>query len=298
MHQGKRIVLLAIFVWAAASAAHAQTTLRYQFKEGDKLHYVVEQKTKTTMNIMDKDMETKMNATLDVSWNIVKVDREGNAQVQLKVTRARVAVEAPVGKGEWDSDSKEEPVGKSAKAVALIAKSLAALELAGTFAPTGESKDMKVTEESLKALNLKPNEMEMKELVNSDLFKVLMFQTIFSKDGIAKGKSWSNKTETKSQIGKIASTTTATYEGPAEKDGVTLEKATLKTTVKLDADPDAAVKFTIKSAKGAGHVLFDNKSGRLIEAVTNNNTEVLIEAMEMKGTQTTEQTTTIRLQKK
>ena len=57
MHHGNQSFLLALTLTATlVSATHAQTTMAYRFKEGDKLHYAMEQKTKSTMSLAGTDI--------------------------------------------------------------------------------------------------------------------------------------------------------------------------------------------------------------------------------------------------
>src|SRR5437660_12099836 len=110
MRHGMKIVLLsALCAAVVCSAASAQTTLRYKFKEGEKLQYVMEQKMKMTMNVMNMDIDTKMNMSMEMSWNILAVNRDGSAQMQFKVTHAKMSMDGPTGLVEVDSKQKNDP---------------------------------------------------------------------------------------------------------------------------------------------------------------------------------------------
>src|SRR6516165_10592075 len=61
-------LLALLLAGAAAEPAAAQTTLRYKFKKGEKLNYVMEQKMKMAMNLAGQDIETEMGQTIDMSW--------------------------------------------------------------------------------------------------------------------------------------------------------------------------------------------------------------------------------------
>ena len=89
MRQRKHITWLAIIIASAlGSTAHAQTTLRYQFKDGDKLRYVLEQQITTTVTAKEGESESKLNIVWDIDKNVLKVDKSGNAEMQFKITRA------------------------------------------------------------------------------------------------------------------------------------------------------------------------------------------------------------------
>src|SRR5438128_1135271 len=80
-----------------ASSSHAQTTLRYQFKEKDKLAYEIDQKTKSSMNLMGAEIGTTASAQTNLYWEVLKVDTQGNAHVKVKVTRSRLSLDSLVG---------------------------------------------------------------------------------------------------------------------------------------------------------------------------------------------------------
>src|SRR5581483_1081125 len=87
MRHGKRLGLAALALALLAGPANAQTTLRYKFKDGEKLQYVMDQDMKMTMSIGGMDIEMKMKQGMDFNWDIGKVDDQGNAQVRVKVGR-------------------------------------------------------------------------------------------------------------------------------------------------------------------------------------------------------------------
>jgi hypothetical protein len=299
MQQIKRAIFFAVLASAIfVSASSAQTTLRYQFKEGDKIAYLLEQKMKMLMNVMGNDIETKMTMTLDMSWNVLKVDSQGQATVQIKVGNAKVAMDGPMGRVEVDSKDTKESDDAVAKIFGQIAKAMAAMDISGTMLPTGEMKDVKVSEETTKALKNLPGADKLGDALNPDSFKNMITNVVFPKEEISKGKTWTNKIESKTPVGKTIADNTYTFEGPFDKDGVKLDKITVKPLVKIEADPNAAIKIEIKDVKGSGEILFDNKIGRLVESTINSRTEMAISANGMNLTQVIDQTVTIRTKKK
>jgi hypothetical protein len=295
---GKRIVLLAIFVTAALSpAAQGQTALRYQFKEDDKLRYVLEQQIITTVSVKGKETETKLNVIWDISWNVLKVDRKGGL-VQIKIDRARMLLDGPAGKAAADSADKNEPEDALRKNMARAVKVIAAMDLRATLAPTGEVKDVKATEESLKTIKELGGANKEADVLNSDIARSMLFSPVLPADAVVKGKTWSNKTEVKAAFGKTITENTYTYEGLTEKDGVNLEKIAIKPAMKIEPAANAPLKVELKDFKGTGHAWFDNRTGRMIETGTSQRTEMQLEAMGMTFSQTIEQSTTIRLKGK
>ena len=298
MRHRKQILLLAVVLLIAASPMQAQTTLRYQHKEKDKLHYVFEQEITTTVNVKGKESDTKLNVIWDLSWNVLKVEADGAAQLQIKITRARMFVDGPAGKLTADSDDKNEPDDALRLGMARAVKSIAVMDLRGVILPTGEITAVKPAEETLKALKELGGAPKEADLLNSDVAKSMLLSTVLLSEAVAKGKTWTTKTEAKAPFGKTIMENIYAYEGPTEKDGVKLEKISIKPAMKIEPDAKATIKVEIKDFKGTGQVLFDNKAGRLIETFIHQRTEMRFEAMGMNFGQTIEQRMVIRLKGK
>ncbi|MSQ95231.1 MAG: hypothetical protein EXR98_11840 [Gemmataceae bacterium] len=298
MLQRNRFLALAVLVSAlCVSAAPAQTTLRYQFKEGEKLPYVMEQKMKMLMSIMGMDIETKMNMTMELSLNVLELTKDGGAKMQFKVSHAKMSMDAVTGKVDVDSKDKDEPDDQVGKILSGVVKALGAMEMSGTMLASGEMKDIQVSEATLKALKALPGADKLGDVTSPDAFKTMVSNLVFPTDAISKGKTWNNKIETKTPFGKGITDNKYTYEGTIQKDGAALEKISVKPDTKIVADPNAQIKITIKDSKGSGHILFDNKKGRIIESITQQTTEMAISANGLDLTQTVQQTTTLRLKK-
>ena len=298
MCQGMRIILLAVFVTAArGSAAQGQTALRYQFKEGDQLRYILEQQIITTVSVKGKESDTKLNVIWDIHWNVLKTNAKG-AVVQIKIDRARMLLDGPGGKAAADSADKNEPEDAVRKNMARAVKLIASMDLRATFAPTGEVKDVKATEDSLKTIKYLGGATKEEDVLNSDIARSMLFAPVLPADAIGKGKSWSIKTEVKAPFGTTTTENAYTYEGLLEKDGVKFDKLLLKPAMKIDPAPNAPLKVELKDFKGTGHAWFDNKAGRLIESATSQRTEMQLEAMGMTFSQTIEQSTVVRLKAK
>jgi hypothetical protein len=295
----KQAILLAVLVIAfAAPQAPAQTTLRYKFKEKDKLQYVLDQDTITTISVKGKEIDSRLHVIWDLDWTVVKVDDAGAATVEIKIARARMLVEGPLGKAAADSADKNEPDDDLRKSMAGNVKVMAAMELRGTMLPSGEMKNVKATAESVAAVKKLTDAKKDVDLLDSDVARSMQFATVFPTDALAKGKTWSKKLETKAGFGKTIIENTYTYEGPIEKDRLTLDKASIKVGMKFELDEKAPVKTAIKDVKSNGHLLFDNKVGRLVEAVINQRTEMVAEEKGVTANQTIEQSLTIRLNTK
>jgi hypothetical protein len=82
-----------------------------------------------------------------------------------------------------------------------------------------------------------------------------------------------------------------------QKESTTLEKISIKPNMKIEPNPKSEIKVEIKEAKGSGQILFDNKTGRMIESTTNSIMQMQLAAQGLNFGQTIDQTVTIKLKK-
>jgi Family of unknown function (DUF6263) len=285
---------------ALASAAEAQTTLRYKYKEGEKLEYVVDQDQKMTMNILGNDVDMKTTMVMEMTWDTIKVDADGNATAKVTMTRVKLTMEGgPLGKVEVDSTDKNEPDDPLGLMFSQIAKSMGSMEMTFTADPSGDIRDVKVSEGTIKKLKKLPGVGNLGgDMFTPDSFKSIVHGSIIvpvPKEAVSKGKSWTQKLDTKTGLGKMTGETKYTYEGEVEKGGAKLEKLAIKPDLKIEADPNAPVQMKMKGGSGKGFALFDNKIGRIAESSSEGTMQMEIEAGGMTIDMKSTQTTTLRL---
>lgn len=285
---------------ALASAAEAQTTLRYKYKEGEKLEYVVDQDQKMTMNLLGMDVDMKTSMVMEMSWETIKVDADGNATAKVTMTRVKLTMEGgPIGKVEVDSNDKNEPDEAIGQMFSQIAKSMGSMEMTFTADPSGDVRDIKVSEGTLKKLKKLPGlPGGGGDMFTPDSFKSIVHGSIIvpvPKEAVSKGKSWTQKLDTKTSVGKMTGETKYTYEGEIDKGGTKLEKFAIKPDLKIEADPNAPIQMKMKGGSGKGFALFDNKIGRIAESSSEGTMQMEIEAGGMTIDMKSTQTTTLRL---
>jgi hypothetical protein len=172
---------------------------------------------------------------------------------------------------------------------------MGAMELTGSVLPTGEMKDMKVTDEAAKALKQSPDAEKLGMALTADAFKNLIAILVLPKDEVSKSKTWSNKTESKfPTLGKMIVDYACTYEGQIDKDGAKLDKISVTPAVKFEAETNAQGKLEITNVKGGGEILFDAKKGRLVESMLQTRVDVVLIANGENIRQVIDETATIR----
>src|SRR5262249_48259902 len=69
-------------------------TLRYKYKEGDKLRYLLDLNLSMKMTIMNMEVDAGGGIKLTTSQHVRSVDKDGNAKVLMKIERMQMDVEA------------------------------------------------------------------------------------------------------------------------------------------------------------------------------------------------------------
>jgi Family of unknown function (DUF6263) len=293
MQQLTRIGMVVILL-GAGGAVHAQTVMAYRFKEGETLHYLMEQKNSTKISVAGADVVMNVNTTVNLAWQVLKVD-QGNASVKIRVMHSKISLESLVGNVNVDSNDKAVPNDPIGQPLGQLNKAIAAMEITATMLPTGELKDVKVSDATVKAMQAIPGADKLGDLAHPDNFKDMISGIVFPTTTVEKGKSWSHKVETNTPAGKISADNLYTAEGTVQRDGATLEKIALTPTIKIEANPKAEMK--VKSIKASGHTLFDNKSGRIVESTVKQTKEGTVSVMGLNLNQTTDEVTTLKLLK-
>lgn len=293
-----RIAVAALALLWCAGSVDAQTKLRFQFKEGDKIQYQLDQKMKMAMNVAGKEFGIDMTQNMDMGWIVGKVAADGTAEIKIKFGQAKMAMDGPTGKVQVDSASTEEPNDPVGKILHQVAKAIGGLEFDCKIDSIGEVKDAKIPAKALETLQSLPGGEQMGDLFSEEgLKRLIQGGMILPKEEVSKGKSWSQKVNMKMPFGKMTGDIQFTYEGSVEKGGQHLEKIAMKPKIKIDADPAAQLPVKINSQEGKGVALFDNVAGRLVEVTQDQVMEMSIEANGMNLTQRITQNTIVRLKK-
>jgi hypothetical protein len=292
-----KVFAVVLATLTVAGAAQAQTTLRYKFKEGAKHEYIVDLDQKMSMNLLGMDIDMKQVMVMEIACQTLKVDDNGSAQHKVTLGRVKMVVEGgPLGKIEVDSKDTEEPDSPFGKIFQDIIKSIGGMEMTFTADPTGAISDVKVTEgKKMKKLpgvgglgggGVDFGPETLKSLVDGSIFVPL------PKEPVSKGKTWTQKLDTKTQLGKMTGENKYTYEGETENN---LQKFSVKPDMKLESDPNAQIQVKMKKGAAKGVTLFDNRAGRVAQANTEATMQMEIEAMGQTISADITQTTTMRL---
>lgn len=291
------LISVAVLVLLSEPAT-AQTTLKYKFKEGDKLNYATDMTQKQTMNIMGMEIETVTTQKMDMTWNVQEV-KDGKAQIAQTIDRVRMKVDSPAGGFEFDSKDGKEPEGQIGMIVGPMLSAMAGAEFTVTMTEHGEITKTKLSEKLLEAMKSNPFLQQMG--FSEEGMKNMLGQqggSVLPKEPVKKGDTWNQKLELKMPpIGVTKMNNTYTYQGPEERDGAKVERIDVKTEMTIEPLPDAAVQieFKVKSSDVKGAMYFDNKTGRLVGTTMNTKMAMEINAMGNVIDMVQDQTMTVKL---
>lgn len=253
-------VCLSLF---AVGPVSAQTTLRYQLKQGEKLHYVVEQSTA----LQTQQGRMGIKASCEVAWEVGAADAAGKTKIALKVDRVQLDAQTPNGKLQIDSKDGKEPVGQVKEMLGDLYAGLKEAEITMSMDARGNVSDLHLPKALVAAARKMAGGPGLAEAFTEDGLKRLfgLSGQALPEGSVMKDQSWDHTQTIKFRGGNLVQDTKSTYQGPIERDGKKLEKIGLKPTLKLDGGR-VTTRITIKQMDAHGTAYFDNAAGRLVEA--------------------------------
>jgi hypothetical protein len=291
----RSVSLLAVMIVCGAVSAEDGTTLRYKFKTGDKLHYMVEQKMNMEV-AAGQAAGITMTQTIDISWDIKSVDKDGTAKMTQTFDRMRFDMTAPNVKVEYDSKTGKLPDGPVGQILGPLFQAMTGAEFDVTMDVHGKVLDVKIPEKFTEALKKTPAAAAMGDMFSPEGMKRMITQSgvVLPEGPITKGKSWDQKVDMKMPFGKMDMLNQLTFEGMTQHGNEQVAEIALRPKFTFEADPNSPFKLKVKSQEAKGKAYFDLGAGRLVETT-------LDQTMEMEAnnmTQKLEQKVTMKLQDK
>jgi hypothetical protein len=268
--------VLVIVAAVAVASAQADDTLRWKFSKGEKLHYVVTQKTSSTAVVAGQKIETLMTQDIVTTWDVQDVDSSGSAVMDQTIDRIVFAMTGPTG--EIKIDTKKDEAGEGpAASVAPLFKALAGNPCRLKMSARGEVSDVSIPAKLVDALKNAGPAAANNPLFTEEGFKRMLTQAslVLPEGAVAKGQTWKvAKSIPMPMIGTMVMDNVYTYEGPSDP------ADRISVAVKLDIQPKEGVPFEIKVTKqdSKGTFRFDRKAGVLRGSELTQNMEMRITA--------------------
>jgi hypothetical protein len=290
-------VLAASLCWLAGGlAAEVQTTLRWKFKEGEKISYSMEMKQQSKTNIGGMQIDGSMLQAMEFTWTVKSVGDDGSAELIHTFDRLRMKIEAPPPVGEFEFDSKEgkEPEGQLAQVIGPILTELVGAEISLKRDALGKGSDVKLPAKLADALRVNPFAGAMGPMFTEDGLKAVVAQlgVPVPEEAVKKGSTWDHTMEVKTPFGVTKEMNTYTYQGQDDKK---LEKFDVNSEHAVEPAPEALFEVKLKAQESKGTIYFDNAVGRVTELQAKQKLSMELNIMGNVIEQDQETTVTVKL---
>lgn len=263
-----RVSIMCVLPLLVASAASAQTQLRWKFAPGEVLNHTLSQESTVNVNVGGQPFDSTSTLTVDNVWTINKVDSQGTAEITQTTARVRMKMGSPMGSIDIDTSAEAEPTDLLAKQIAPSLKTITQAKVTFSMNPQGEVSNVQVASPDA---NPAVQANQFSRMLGKDGMASMVKQSLqpLPRDPLQKGASWTNKLEIEVPVlGKVATDSKLTYEGQTQVSGKALEQIKVETTTTIapKAGVNQLAQFAIKDQSDKGTIYFDNTAGRFSHA--------------------------------
>jgi hypothetical protein len=246
----------------------------------------------------DTERKSTRTHTVEMSWKVLGVDSDGSAEITQRIERIRIKAEAPPFMPfEFDSaTSKAAPPGFEAETQQL--KAQVGAEFGFKMKPNGEIQDIKVSEQTLKALREAAPRGAQESEISEKAIKDVLLQSSppsFPEGALEPGKTWAPKpAQIPLGFATLVMEKTFTYQG-ADPKSPNLMLVGIETAAKIEPVEGSGITASIRKQEGKGSMTFDGESGRVGRINLNQKVDMVIVFMGQSSEQSTEMTSSMSL---
>lgn len=291
--RGFRSLLMLAAAVVLSAPLMAQDALAWKFTAGEKLTYVVQQKTDTELDFGGRKQGVSMQQTMHMGWNIMDVASTGDAQMSQVVERVSMKSEGgPVGSFEYDSTASTPPESPLARTMADVFAKIIGQDFPITMKPSGKITKVTVPEGLLKTLS---QAGAAGNAINEDTLKQMMTQSAITlpETPVKKGDTWETSQKVELPFGTMTVSSKLTYQGVDTSSG--MARIDMKPSISMKAKDGAPLSLTVTKSDGKGTVLFDTAKGRIARSDLNVTMEMSVKQFGQTVNQTLKQETSMVL---
>jgi hypothetical protein len=268
--------LLVLMLTLALAAAAGADELRWKFKEGETLDYVLKRGVEGKITLSGAEIAFVLEMIFDTNWKATSVAADGTAAVDLTVDRIQVDMNSPLG-GQlaYDSKAEKEPEGPVWAQLGPVMKGMLGQTFKAKISPLGVVADIELPA-ALKEVLAKQEVGENRRqgfgiggnAFNEKGIKELIVQSVLPlPDKAENGATWSRAFENElPMMGKQTSETTFTYAGMEQVNSQNLAKVTAVTEVLFEPAEDPRAELEIVGQEAQATYYFDPAAGHLINS--------------------------------
>jgi hypothetical protein len=253
-----RALVVACIALLAAPTARADTSLRWKFQKGQKLTYVMTQKSSSKTEVGGNSINQQQDQIIDMTWEVKDVDAQGNASMTQTIDRMRLKVTGPQPGMVSDLDTKSDqaPEGPMAAVYPLL-QSMVGSPFELTMSPRGSISNVKVPAKIIERLRTLPGPMT--NMFSEDSLKRMTTQAtvVLPEKPVAAGAGWSDAKRLDMPFGTMVLDTNYKLAGEGGSD------ATIGMLIKVAIEPKDNAPFEVKltDQDGKGKATFDVTAG-------------------------------------
>ena len=267
----------------------ARTLLRWKFKPGETLDYVITQEWSQKIQKGDKaPMTGTMKLSMDNVWKVESVDNEGVATINRTIDRMRMKVRGPHGVHmEFDTASDRNILGPD-KIIAQVAKAMVKKVTVLRISPLGEVLEAKPPQGLLEGMKKILPVGSFGDLFSPEGLKKMQVNIPLPAEPVARGRTWTHKEDFQlpAMFGRLGVEEKYECLGSERHGGVEFQKIALtvlmgpgeaKQVEKAEGEQEPVsplVKF--KDSDSRGTIYFDNVQGRVVRSTMKVNVQAEI----------------------
>jgi uncharacterized protein (UPF0333 family)/uncharacterized membrane protein YgcG len=304
------VVAVAACVASSAATAQADNTLRWKFKEGDTLNYVMDRETEMKMDLSGSLVEIKSGMIFDTTWKVKSVTADGTAMLEQTVDRIQMKMDSPFASLDYDS---KKPGSGSGQAWEMIGPTIEAL-VGQTFTlkatAAGQVSDITLPAKLKEQFEKQSgggggggrrgggggmggmmggfSENSVKEMITRSIVPL-------PEKPVAPDVNWTQSfaEEMRGAGVKKTEVTYSTSEKTTE-DGHEIQKIAAKSDITFEPAEESQVDIEIEEQEGDMTIYFDVNAGRTVKAEGNQKQVIAITAPNREITQEVDEKVTVR----
>ena len=264
-------------ILAANLAPAAEAPVRWKFKEGETLNYVLERGVEGKLNLTGSEIVFKMGMAFDVAWKAKSVAPDGNAELELTIDRMQINMASPLGGNlAYDSTKPEAAGGVMWAQMEPMVTGMLNQTFRLKVTSLGKVSDIELPQK-LTDVFLKQQQSPNRQAgfgIGGSAFSEKGIKELIEKSVLplpeaapAKDVSWTQHFDNPIRgAGNQMTDTTFTFAGTESVDGKQLAKIAAKTEMTFEPVENPMADVEITSQEGSGTFLFDTQAGHLIKA--------------------------------
>lgn len=270
---GSCVVAVAAVV-ASATAVAADAPVRWKFKPGETLNYVLERGADGKMKLSGSELGIKMGMVFDTTWKVATVESDGTGNIEQTIDRIQINMESPLaGTVKYDSaNAAAKPAGPIWAMMGPVVEGMLGQTFKVKISPRGEVSDIQLPQKLLdgfEAQKVSQNRQQgMGNTFNEKGIKELIAKAVLPlPEKAEKDTTWTQTfTNAMPFVGTETAETTFSFAGNETLDGKPVAKIAAKTELIFEPAENPRAELEITEQEASATFYFDAAAGHLVKS--------------------------------